>query len=118
MARIAGTCHITVDGQALDISGAISVPLGSSTKEAITSLNGNVHYKETPIAPFVEGSFLVTDEFPIATLMEGDDMTVLVQFANGMKYSLSGAFVEGEANFETDGATVSMKFTGTEGKWL
>lgn len=118
MARIAGTVHVTVDGKALDISGAVSCPLGSSSKESIVSLNGNVHYKETPIAPFVEGSFLVTEDFPISTIMEGNDMTILVDFANGMKYSLSEAFVEGEATFESDGATVSIKFTGTEGKWL
>lgn len=118
MARIAGTVHVTVDGKALDISGAVSCPLGSSTKESIVSLNGNVHYKETPIAPFVEGSFLVTEDFPISAIMEGTDMTILVDFANGMKYSLSEAFVDGEATFESDGATVSLKFVGSEGKFL
>ncbi len=118
MAKISGTVHITVDGASLDISGAISVPLGNSTKTAIVSKNGNVHYSEEPIAPFVEGSFLVTEDFPISAIMSGTDMTVLVTFANGLKYSLSEAFVEGEANFESDGATVSIKFTGSEGKWL
>jgi hypothetical protein len=34
-----------------------------------------------------------------------------------MTYTLSGAFIEGEAVFESDGATVSMKFTGTKGRW-
>ena len=118
MARIAGTVHITVDGASLDISGAVSVPLGDSSKTAVVSKNGNVHYSEEPIAPFVVGSFLVTKDFPISAIMHGTDMTVLVTFANGLQYSLSEAFVEGEANFESDGATVSIKFTGTEGKWL
>lgn len=118
MARISGIVHITVDGKALDISGAISCPLGTSNKTPIVSKNGNVHYSEEPIAPFIEGSFLVTPDFPINAIMSGADMTVLAEFANGMKYSLSEAFVEGEANFESDGATVSIKFTGTEGRWL
>ena len=77
MARIAGTVHVTADGKTLDISGAVSVPLGNSAKTPIVSKNGNVHYAEEPIAPFVEG-----------------------------------------ANFESDGATVNIKFTGTEGRWL
>ena len=33
--RIAGVCHITVDGKSLDISGGMIVPLSTSTKEAI-----------------------------------------------------------------------------------
>lgn len=118
MARIAGTVHVTADGKTLDISGAVSVPLGNSAKTPIVSKNGNVHYAEEPIAPFVEGAFLVTPDFPIEAIMAESDMTVLVEFANGMKYSLSEAFVEGEANFESDGATVNIKFTGTEGRWL
>jgi hypothetical protein len=117
MAKIAGELHITVDGNELDISGAVSIPLLEYNREAIVSLNGNVHNKKTPIAPYVEGEFLVYDGFPLSELQDGEDMTVVVSLANGMTYTLSGAFIEGEAVFESDGATVSMKFTGTKGRW-
>lgn len=51
MPRIAGICHITVNGRTLDISGGLTIPLSKSTKEAIVSTNGSVNYKEIPIAP-------------------------------------------------------------------
>lgn len=117
MARIAGICHITANGKSLDIEGGLTVPLSKSNKEAIVSTNGSVHYKETPIAPSIDGSFLMTPDFPIEELSTLDDMTVVAAFANGKTYTLSEAFIEGEMNFESDGATVGIKFTGTNGRW-
>ena len=49
--RIAGVCHITVDGKSLDISGGMTIPLSTSTKETIVSTNGSVHFKGTAVRP-------------------------------------------------------------------
>lgn len=63
MPRIAGICHITVNGRTLDISGGLTIPLSKSTKEAIVSTNGSVNYKESPIAPYIDATFLMDPDF-------------------------------------------------------
>lgn len=118
MARISGVVTVTVDGQSFDLTGDVSAPLNKTTKEPVTALSGAVHYKETPVAPYVSCTALVTDEFPIKLLQDGDDMTVVARFANGLVYQLSGAFVDGDMEFSADGGSVELRFTGTDGDWL
>ena len=112
MPRIAGICHITVNGRTLDISGGLTIPLSKSTKEAIVSTNGSVNYKESPIAPYIDATFLMDPDFPI-----NDTGTVVAELANGKSYTLSEAFIEGEMNYDSDAGTVGMKFVGTNGRW-
>lgn len=117
MPRIAGICHITVNGRTLDISGGLTIPLSKSTKEAIVSTNGSVNYKEIPIAPYIDVTFLMDPDFPINELAEMDTGTVVAELANGKSYTLSEAFIEGEMNYDSDAGTVGMKFVGTNGRW-
>ena len=115
--HIAGVCHITVDGKSLDISGGMTIPLSTSTKETIVSTNGSVHFKETPVAPFIDGTYLVTPDFPIEDLDSMTEGTIVAELANGKTYTLSDAWVEGEMDFESDGGTVGIKFVGRSGRW-
>lgn len=117
MSRIAGICHITVDGKTLDISGGLTIPLSKSTKESIVSTNGSVNYKELPIAPFIEGTFLMGADFPIEELSNMDTGTVVTELSNGKTYTLSEAFIEGEMNYDSDAGTIGIKFVGTKGRW-
>ena len=117
MSRIAGICHITVNGRTLDISGGLTIPLSKTTKETIVSTNGSVNYKETPIAPYIDGTFMMDSDFPIEELSTMDTATIVAELANGKSYTLSEAFVEGEMNYDSDGGTVGIKFTGTNGRW-
>jgi hypothetical protein len=118
MSRISGVVTVTVDGQSFDLTGDVAAPLNKTTKESVTSLSGAVHYKETPIAPYLSCTFMVTEEFPVKKLQESDDMTLVAKFANGLTYQLSGAFVEGEMEFSSDGGSVEVRFTGQDGDWL
>lgn len=118
MSRISGVVTVTVDGQNFDLTGDVSAPLNKTTKEAVTSLSGAVHYKETPIAPYVSLTAFVTPGFPIKALNDGTDMTVVAKFANGMTYQLAGAFVEGDMEFSADGGSVELRFVGEDGDWL
>ena len=107
--RIAGVCHITVDGKSLDISGGMTIPLSTSTKETIVSTNGSVHFKD--------GTYLVTPDFPIEDLDTMTEGTIVAELANGKTYTLSDAWVEGEMDFESDGGSVGIKFVGRSGRW-
>lgn len=44
-------------------------------------------------------------------------MTITVEFANQSVYTLSGAYVVGEANYSSDEGKIALEFNGTEGDW-
>ena len=115
--RVAGTCSITVDGEALEIEGSMSIPLSRWNRTEKVSATGKVFYEETPLAPKITGTFIVDKDFPLTKVTEGTDMTIVANLANGMKYILSGAFLSGEASFDATGGTVEMTFAGDDGRW-
>ena len=85
--RIAGVCHITVDGKSLDISGGMTIPLSTSTKETIVSTNGSVHFKETPVAQFIEGTYLVKADFTIEDLDTMTEGTIVAELDDDRNWS-------------------------------
>lgn len=114
--RIAGTCYIKVDGEQLELSGGIEVPLFKTKREAVESISGPTGYfKEMDVVPFVKGSFLVPPSFPLSKLETGVDMTITTELANGMVYTLSGAFVVGDAALKGDDGVVDLEFNGKRG---
>lgn len=115
--RVAGTCAITVDGTTLELEGSVTIPLSRYKRDEKLSATGAVYYEETPVAPKVAGSFIVDPDFPLTKVTEGTDMTIVTKLANGMTYILSGAFMSGDASFDASGGTVSLTFTGDDGRW-
>ena len=114
---IAGTCYVKVDGEQLSLNGSLACSMNTVTREAVMGSTGVAGYSETPVAPTVSGTFNVTEEFPIERLMESTAMTVTAELANGMVFTLSDAFVSGEASFSPNDGTVSLTFTGVRGNW-
>ena len=114
--RIEGTCYFKVDGVQLDLKGGIELPLFPTKKEATESISGPTgFFKETDVIPFIKGSFLVPDEFPVDKLATGKDMTITAELANGLVYTLSGAFAVGDANLKGDDGEVDLEFNGIKG---
>lgn len=115
--RIAGTCAVTADGETLELEGSLKIPLSAYKREEKVSATGRVYYEETPVAPKINGSFFVDKDFPLTKLTEATDMTIVASLANGMTYTLSGAFMSGDAEFDASAGTVDMTFTGDHGQW-
>lgn len=115
MAKIGGTCFVKVDGQQIELTGGIEVPLNIKVRESVVGLSGGVNHKETHRAPFIKGTYAVPGDFPIDKLMDSEDMTVTAELANGIVYVLSDAFVVGECDLKADEGTVDIEFNGTEG---
>lgn len=115
MAKIAGTCYIKVDGQQLSATGGIEVPMNTSVKEDIVGLEGSVDYKETHRAPYTKATLKVPKSFPFSKLSSSDAMTVTSEFANGLVYVLSNAWVNGEMNYNPEEGTVEVEFHSEEG---
>jgi hypothetical protein len=116
--RVAGTCYFKVDGEQLELKGGIELPLFKTKRESVESMSGPTGlYKETDVVPFVKGTFLVPDDFPLDKLEESVEMTITAELANGMVYTLSGAYHVGDANLKGDDGEVDLEFNGKKGIW-
>lgn len=109
-----GVCYVKVDGQQVVIKGNVEAPLSDKKRETIV----RGYYKEEEVAPFVKVSeFLVTKGTDTQKIMDGTNMTVTVEFANGKVYTLSGAYVVGESNLDSEEGKAPLEFNGDKGRW-
>jgi hypothetical protein len=117
MARVAGICYIKVDGEQLEVSGGVEVPLSDTMRETVMGVAGSAGYKETAQRPFTKVSAINVPGFPIDKITKGTDMTVTTEMPNGRVYTLSGAFLEGEAIVKADDGIIELEFGGKKGQW-
>ena len=115
--RLAGTCYVKVNGEQLELSGSMTCSMSSTTKEAVMSVNGVAGYKETAVAPKIKGTFIIGSDFPLSSVVDGTDLTVTAELANGSVFTLSDAFVTGEVEYSADDGTAEIEFTGINGNW-
>ncbi|MBS4847110.1 phage tail tube protein [Turicimonas muris] len=114
---IAGVCYITMNGKRLLLKGAATATASDFSREAVMA-NGRVSgYKETPVVPTISGQFVVDKDFPIDELKTATDMTVVLEFANGLIFTLGGAFVTDAVEVSGDDSDTTINFAGETGKW-
>lgn len=111
--RVGGTSYVKVDGVQMVISGNIEAPLGKFNRETITK----GHYKEEEVVPFLSGEYVIPKGLDTDKITKGTNMTITTEFANGKVYTLSGAYVVGDANVGSDEGKASIRFEGDEGDW-
>lgn len=114
--KLAGTCFIKVNGQQLELQGNCEFPLSSVQRETMLSTTGVAGYKETVVAPYVSGDFIVTADFPIEEIKESTAQTITVECANGLIYTLSDAYVTDVIAYKPIDGTLSIKWEGTNGE--
>lgn len=117
--KVAGTCYLKVDGDQLELKSeaGIEAPLFDKTRETVMGQSGVAGFKETDKMPFIKGTFIVNPNFPLEKLNDSSDMTVTAEFKTGKTYTLSGAYVVGDANYNSDTGEVELEFNGTKGIW-
>ena len=115
--RVAGICYIKVNGEQLEVSGGIEVPLVEVKREPVMGLAGPAGYKETASEPYVKVTAVFMPAFPIDTLRTNTDMTVTAELANGKVYTLSGAYLKGEPSAKGEEGTTELEFSGSKGQW-
>lgn len=117
--KVAGTCYVKLDGTQLELKSdsGIEAPYTDKIREEVLGQAGVAGLKETARAPYIKGTFIVGPDFPQEKLNESTDMTITVEFINGSVYTLSGAFVVGEAAYKSDTGEVELEFKGVKGIW-
>ncbi|MCK9389764.1 MAG: phage tail tube protein [Sulfuritalea sp.] len=115
--RLAGTCYFKVDGEQLELSGKVEVPLTSKTRTALPSHTGVAGFKEEHRTPYIKATLFIPENFPRKKLDEMEEGSVTVELANGMVHTLSGAFVVGEPSYDSEAGTAEYEFNGLKGVW-
>jgi hypothetical protein len=115
--RIAGTCYVKVDGEQLEVKGGLEIAGMPFVREAVMHSAGLAGFKETPRVPSVKLTVIVGENFPLKKLLDGTDMTITSELANGMVHTLSGAFVVGEPDVKAEDGEMDLEFNGKKGIW-
>ena len=115
--RVAGICYVKADSAQLEVQGGVECPASDVTREAVMSLSGVAGYKETALKPYIKLSAVFTPDFPLDLVRSNTEMTITAELANGKVYTLSGAWLEGEAAAKGDDGTIDLEFAGTKGQW-
>lgn len=115
--RLSGTAYITVDGTTLMARGSFEVPLSDSNKTPVIANGEVVGYDEQPVAPYCNAEIQISDETDFETITSNNSQTVKCEFANGWKYVLSDAFIQGTPTM-TEQGVAQISFSGKRGQWF
>ena len=85
------------------------------TRETVMADAGPAGYSEKAVAPYVKLSAVVGANFPLQKLRTATNMTVTVELANGMVYTLSDAYVQGEPEIKGSEGMIDLEFGGLRG---
>ena len=116
--RIAGTLYLKVDGVQYLAKGSFTVKVTPSQREAVTGLDGVHGHKETPQAPYIEGTFSTPEGFSSDALHAIDDATVTVELANNTAFVLRNAWVAGDGEINADEGEITGRFEGMSGEQI
>ena len=111
--KIAGTCYVKVDGTQLVLNGAVEAPLNKLKRETIVK----GYFKEEDNTPFVKVEAVGVKQTDFQKIVNATNATVTVEFANDTVYTLSGAYIIGDANYNSDDGKVALEWNGNEGDW-
>lgn len=115
--KVAGTVYAKVDGDQLEMKSdsGIEVPMFDVSRETVMGQSGVAGLKETAQLPYVKGTFIVGPNFPREKLNDSTELTLTVEFITGKTYTLSGAYVVGEAVYKSDSGELEIEFNGIKG---
>ncbi|WP_313064657.1 phage tail tube protein [Achromobacter animicus] len=111
--KVAGTVYFKVDGEQLEVTGAVEAPTTNSTRESLRP----GFFSETDRVPYLKVDALFTPGFPMKKLQDASSMTVTAEFKNGRTYVLSEAYQVGEPVVSGDDGKIQLQFDGVDGVW-
>lgn len=111
--KVAGTVYFKVDGEQLEVTGAVEAPTTNSTRESLRP----GFFSETDRVPYLKVDALFTPGFPMKKLQDATSMTVTAEFKNGRTYVLSEAYQVGEPVVSGDDGKIQLQFDGVAGVW-
>ena len=116
--KIAGICYIKADDIQFEIEGGVECPLNSTMREPIETLSNETgHFSEKGVPQFVKLTAVLEPEIDIEKLTTSTELTITAELANGWVYTLTEAYLSGEATAKGDEGKVDLQFSGRKGVW-
>jgi len=112
MERVGGIIRFSIDGVQYRAKGNFSYMIGNPKREAVVGSDGVHGYKETPQAPFIEGTITDTASLSLSALTNITNSTVNLQLANAKSIVLRDAFYAGEGEVSTEAGEIKVRFEG------
>jgi len=110
--RIAGTLEVTINGSIVRWVGNLECSLGTDLKTAMQSTSGTDGFKGEPQVPYIKGTIRHMPNLDTRALLELEDATVTVRFANGKGFVLRNAWQSAVGVITTEEALVEIEFQG------
>jgi hypothetical protein len=116
MSKRGGTIAFKIDGVQYRAKGSFKYGLGKPTRESIIGADGPHGFKETHVAPFIEGEITDGSDLNDETLANVSDATITLELANGKVVALRNAFSCNPDGYsaETEEGNIGVRFEGTK----
>jgi hypothetical protein len=115
---IAGVLSCVINGTVFDLEGKFKYSPASVKNESLLGAKQLVGFKQSTLAPFIEGTLYVdynaTGQTPddIKNLMESTNASITLSLRNGYTVALQDAGQVGDTTIDTENNTLQVKFEG------
>lgn len=114
--RIGGIIRVKVDGQQFFAKGSWTYRINPEKREMIVGSDRVHGYKALPQVPFVEGVITDRGDLDLLALQGVEDVTVLLELANGKGVVLRSAVYVSEGEVTTEEGEIPARFEGISGE--
>lgn len=116
--KIAGICYIKADDIQFEVEGSVECPLSATIREPVESLSNETgNFSEKGVAQYVKLSALLDPDLDLEKLTSSTELTVTAELANGWVYTLTEAYLSGDASAKGEEGKVDLTFSGRKGVW-
>ncbi len=112
MANIGGILSFYADGSPIEVEASMEIQPEGFMNEAVNTATGGVHRKRVPITPQFSGTIVITGDTP-RSVFQVAGVTAQLDGVNGKRYTLHGAFYEGEPRIDIIEGTMPYVLSGT-----
>ncbi len=116
--RKIGVAYATVDGEPVDVKGAVEYNLGLPMREAVVGVGGMHGVKETDRAPWVQFTVTRPEAKVLQKLLNAHDATATVGFRDGTVFTVAESTFVGEGDINSEEDEVQLRYEGRSGDFL
>lgn len=114
--RKGGIIELKIDGRIYQAKGDFTYGMGKRMREAVVGVDGVHGFKETIVAPFIEGEITDAEDLSLDDLAAIEDATVTLQLNNGKIIALRNAWNTNKDGLgaNTGEGNIGIRFEGMD----
>lgn len=110
--RKIGVAFATIDGEPVDVKGAVEYNLGFAMRESVSGVGGLHGIKETDRPAWVQFTATRPDISVLDELLTAHEATVVVGFRDGTVLTLSDSSFVGEGDISSEEDEIQLRYEG------